>query len=254
MTIIAIPETGTSKRWRGFSNLLRKELGGWWRTSTWIIHMAVYLLMVNGLTALDSWDTKQAGGEVGEVFGSFFAFHALFVMAGVIISAQGSIVGERQEGTAAWILSKPVSRGAFLLSKLTAMGGSFLIVGVLVPVVATFFTWRWFDFPLTWAALPVVVLGLLLMVLFYLSFALLLGTLFESRKAVTTLGFLMLFVQLQLGNRPIGAYLPGGLVPRLTGVAAGLPLTTPLLSMGITLLLTALFTLLALRRLNRMEF
>ena len=113
MTTVAIQKIETSKRWRGFGNLLRKELGAWWRTRTWIIHMAVYLLIVNGLTALDAWDTKQAGGEVGELFGSFFAFHALFVMAGVIISAQGSIVGERQDGTAAWILSniRSPSRG-----------------------------------------------------------------------------------------------------------------------------------------------
>ncbi|NKQ37819.1 MAG: ABC transporter permease subunit [Chloroflexi bacterium] len=135
MTTITIREKTTSKRWRGFGNLLRKELGGFWRTRSWMIHLLLYLLLVNGLIAFDAWDTKQAGGASSEVFVSFFAFHALFVMAGVIISAQGSIVGERQDGTAAWILSKPVSRGAFLLSKLTALGGSFFIVGVLVPVI-----------------------------------------------------------------------------------------------------------------------
>lgn len=254
MTTITIQNERKIRHGRGFANLLRKELGGWWRTGAWIIHLLAYLLLVNGLTAFDAWDTRQAGGEAAEVFVGFFVFHALFVMAGVVISAQGSIVGERQDGTAAWILSKPVSRQAFLLSKLAALGGSFIAVGVLAPVVITFFTWSWLGFPPVWAALPLVLLGLGLSVLFYVSFSLWMGTLFASRKAVAALGFLMLFAQLQLGDRAIGAYLPGGLVFQLSAAVAGFPTTTLWLALGTTAVFTALFTILALRRLTHVEF
>ena len=254
MTTITINENSTVKQGRGFANLLKKEWGGWWRTFTWAGHLLVYLLMVNGLTVFDAWDTRQTGGSADEAFVGFFAFHSLFVMAGVIISAQGSIVGERQNGTAAWILSKPVSRNAFLLSKLTALGGSMAIVGVLIPTIAAFITWQLFGYSPLWEVLPLVVVGLALMALFFLSFVLWLGTLFESRTAVATFGFLMLFAQMQLGNQRIGLYLPGGLVYHLTEAVAGLPIGSALIGMGITAGLTALFVALAMRRLQNVEF
>jgi len=254
MTTIVIEQESKRGEWRSFTNLLHKELGGWWRTGTWLIHLLLYLLLVNGLTAFDAWETRQAGGAADEVFVGFFAFHALFVMAGVLISAQGSIVGERQAGTAAWILSKPVSRSAFLLAKLTALGGSFFVVGVLAPVAASFVTWQWLGYPPTWSALPLTLLGLLLAVLFYLSFALWMGTIFASRKAVAALGFLLLFAQLQIGESPAGAYLPGGMVFQLAAVVDGYPPAALYLSLGFTAVCTVIFTAFALNRLRRVEF
>ena len=38
----------------------------------------------------------------------------------VVAKTQGAIIGEKQLGTAAWVLSKPASRRAFVLAKLRA--------------------------------------------------------------------------------------------------------------------------------------
>lgn len=256
MTTITLKPNQTNKTnwWRGFNNLLGKELSSWWRTGAWLIHLLVYLVIVNGLTAFDTWDTKQSGGEVAEVFVGFFAFHLMFVMAGVVLSTQGSIIGERQDGTAAWLLSKPLSRSAFLLAKLTALGGSFLIVGVLIPVLAAFGTWHYYGFPPNWSTLPLVVLGLFLSVLFFLSFGLLVGTILDSRKGVAAVGLLMLFGQLQFGDRAIGVYLPGGMVYRLTEVVAGAAQSTALLACAVTAVFTVAFIAIALHRIQRVEF
>jgi ABC-type transport system involved in multi-copper enzyme maturation permease subunit len=76
--------------------------------------------VLNGLVALAAFSkTAQLGGP-GPATGlqAFFAISPLFGPIGVAVLAQGAIVGEKQSGTAAWVLSKPVSRSAFILAKL----------------------------------------------------------------------------------------------------------------------------------------
>jgi ABC-2 type transport system permease protein len=53
-------------------------------------------------------------------------------------TAQGAIVREKQLGTAAWALSKPVARSAFGLAKLVAYAVGFVRLATLAPS-ATFY-------------------------------------------------------------------------------------------------------------------
>jgi len=55
-----------------------------------------------------------------------------------IIIAQDAIIGERQSGTAAWVLSKPVSRPAFILSKLVAGAIGLLVTGIVIQGVVAY--------------------------------------------------------------------------------------------------------------------
>ena len=118
------------RRWRrGFANLLRKENGMWWGTRRWWVQSLVWLLTLNGFIAFLIWlvPVLDPGGETvspSEGLEVFMVFLGFFGAIGVMVLTQGAIVGEKRSGTVAWILSNPVSRSAFILSKLigNAMG------------------------------------------------------------------------------------------------------------------------------------
>ena len=120
---------------RGFANLLRKENGEWWHTRRWWLQSLLWLLIINGILAVGLWvvpvmdpaDTSDTSDNLG----IFIQLMALFPMFAVIVITQDAVIGEKQSGTAAWILSAPVSRSAFILAKLVANGIGFLVT--IVP-------------------------------------------------------------------------------------------------------------------------
>ena len=142
------------------------------------------------------------------------------------MTAQGAIVGEKEAGTAAWILSKPVSRASFVLSKAAALGLNFLLVGVVVPAVAIGIFWTVLGFSVTLGALAWMTLAMALTLAFYLALTLALGTLFGSRAAVTGAAFFLFFVMTQLGQR-LPDVVPGGMPFRVAEVLSGQPLASP---------------------------
>ena len=66
----------------------------------------------------------------------------MFPAIAVIIIMKDTLVGEKQSGTAAWVLSKPVSRPAFILSKLAANSIGVLATIVILPGVVAFILYR----------------------------------------------------------------------------------------------------------------
>ncbi len=61
----------------------------------------------------------------------FFQISGLALLIGGVIIAHDAILKERESGTAAWLLSKPISRKSFVLAKLIAN-----VVGLLVIIIA----------------------------------------------------------------------------------------------------------------------
>ena len=121
---------------RGLANLLRKENGEWWHTRRWWTQSLLWLLIVNGTLALGVWvlpivDPEEVGGTI-ENIGIFVQVMAQFPMFAVIVITQGAVIGEKQSGTAAWIMSAPVSRSAFILAKLIANALGFFVTIILV--------------------------------------------------------------------------------------------------------------------------
>jgi ABC-type transport system involved in multi-copper enzyme maturation permease subunit len=122
--------------WRmGLANMLAKENRGWWRTRRWWIQCLLWLVFLNGLIA------NSKGGVKGimDVVVGFLVVAGTVLPIGVIILGQDSILGERHSGTAAWVLSKPLRRHAFLLAKLIAYGLGFLVTGVVLPGFIAYF-------------------------------------------------------------------------------------------------------------------
>src|SRR5689334_175599 len=120
-------------RLMGFANLFRKEHNQWWRSRTWLIHAIVWLLLVNAIvfavyTVPVPEEAVGAPPQSGAMI--FVVMSGLMTGLGVILVMQGAVLDEKKSGTAAWVLSKPLSRPAFILAKLTANSLAALVLMV----------------------------------------------------------------------------------------------------------------------------
>jgi ABC-2 type transport system permease protein len=250
----------------GFSNLMAKELGEWFGTQRWMVQAFVWLLIINGLMAfimfvvpaMDPEAVLDAEANLGLGLSLFFNFAILFGSIGMIILAQDEIIQEKQTGTAAWILSKPVSRSAFVLTKLLSnlVGGLIFIAGLTGAVA-------YLEITLAAGQAPPVVpfllgIGVILLTLvFYLSLVIMLGTMFEQRGAVLGIAVGVLLGGLIASQfTPLVSYF---LPVKMPDIALGLMQGQPLPGIAIAQLVTTaawslLFTLVALLRFGREEF
>jgi ABC-2 type transport system permease protein len=246
----------------GFGNMLSKELGEWFHTRRWLWQLLIWLIIINGLIAFMLWVAPMIAGEGApppEVTGLFYFFSTVAMTGtiGVIILAQDEIIQEKQSGTAAWILSKPAARSAFILTKLLANLFGALIFIVLLPGLVTLGE-------VFLAAHKVAPLGpflagagvILLALVFYMSLVILLGVLFESRGPVLGIALgVMFFCQLAGNYLPkIALVLPSS----LHGIALGVAMGEPLPAMAVwgvisTATLSIMFILVALWRFQHIE-
>jgi ABC-2 type transport system permease protein len=195
----------------------------------------------------------------------FAVFAGLFPAVGVVIIMQDALVGEKREGTAAWVLSKPVTRPVFVLSKVIANSLGVLATMVIVPgligYALLYFTRHFTIDPLNLLlALAVIFVSHF----FFLSLTLMLGTFFNSRGPVIGLPLAILFLQQNiLGILPILRFvLPWTLVipiGRESTPVLALMLGLPVQSEGLTTLAfiameSIIFIIIALWRFNREEF
>lgn len=226
----------------------------------------LWLLILNGFIAFILWlvpvlnpGEAPSPSEGLEVFMMFLGF---FGAIGVMVLTQGAIVGEKRSGTAAWILSNPVARSAFILSKLigNAMGILAILVVLQGLVAYSQISLRGKDLlpPIPFVA----AMGLQsLHLLFYLTLALMLGTFFNARGPVIgiSIGFLIaqnLLGQLLAGFVPwLPLVLPESVMTMAVPVAQGqtLPSEWPIPIIAISLMSVA-FTLVAIWRFQREEF
>lgn len=133
-----------SHGWRmGLGNLLSRENNTWWKTSRWWVQILVWGLITNGvlvlllflrpfMTEVFSNVNPEDLADIPDGITAFFSLAGLALPIGVVILVQGSIITEKELGTAEWVLSKPVSRTAFYLSKLIAHGIGIFVTMVLV--------------------------------------------------------------------------------------------------------------------------
>ena len=191
----------TERGWRcGLANLFRKEAYTWLRTRYGLMHLVLWIFIINGLMAIiisTAGEDLDAGETVvAASIDPFVGITAWFTSIGVAIVAMGAIVGEKRSGTAAWILSAPVSRPAFLLSKMLMIGIGGVATMVVIPGLLAFLEFSYL--PAAEDSVAIVpwmgaVGALSLNVLFYLALTVFLGTLFSSRGAVigTAIGVFM---------------------------------------------------------------
>lgn len=194
-TTSLIPIGGRS---RGFRNLLRKETGQWWATRLWWIHMILWVVVLDVVAAFIIRDAEVgAAAALQETIKTFLAMGASAVAIGVVVTIQGAIVGEKELGTAAWVVSKPVSRGSFVLAKLAAHLIGFFVTAVAVPLAGLIIVIQTADVPaVDYAGLAKGVAVMMLAVTFYVVLTLALGTVFAGRGPVAGIGIGLVLIGL----------------------------------------------------------
>jgi len=265
------PKPSCVKRLR---SMLAKELGEWFRTRRWLWQILIWLTIINGfvafllfvLPALASiWPEFKPTAEgvfagLPPEVGGVMMYFSIMVMTGtigVIILAHDEIIQEKQSGTAAWILSKPAARPAFILTKLLSNAIGALVFIVAIPgliVLGEVFLATHLLVPLVpfLAGTGVVLLALC----FYLCLVILLGVLLESRGPVLGIAFGVMFGGTIIRNLipPINYVLPLSMDGIALMVEQGIPLPAMFVSQVIsTAVLSIVFILVALWRFQRIE-
>ena len=259
---------------RGLGNLLRGELVRWFKTRKVWLHTLMWLLIINLILFFTTIGLSEgikeaaAAGEPPpevETVMLYCIFGGMFVAFGVMIIVQGAIVGEKRSGTAAWVLSKPVTRTAFVVSRLIGNTLGVLVTAVLVPGVVAYLTIGALT-PLVWlpplnflAGMSVIALS----IFFWLTLTLMAGTFFEAASGVIAVPMVGFFAMWLLPSvvRPLMYITPVILIvgpgDEFQGVATSLiygqaPFSwIPVLS---TVIFSVAFIAIAIWRFNRQEF
>lgn len=214
---------------------LRKELLAQWRSYRLLIVVAVLAafgmaspllakftpefvrLLPNGeemLSLIPPPTVADAVTQYTKNISQFGVVLALLVTMGVVAQ-------EKDRGTAALILVKPISRRTFLGAKFVAIALSFLVGLVVAGLGAYYYTLVLFEAldPLRWLALN----GLMwLFLLVYVALTLFCSTLSRSQVVAGGLAFALLVLVTGLGAIPrVGDYVPNHLISWGSALVAG---------------------------------
>jgi ABC-2 type transport system permease protein len=218
----------------GFGPLLRKELLEQWRTFRLPVVATIFLLvgLSSPLLARFTPDILKAvaGDQIPIVLPSPTAADAVDQLAKnlgqfggliAVLLAMGAVATEKERGTAAMILSKPVGRAGFLVAKLAAIGLTLGIATAIASAGAWFYTLVLFDpLPVAGVAAAAALQWLTLMAWATITF--LGSTLTRSSLAAGGLGIVAFVVVGILGVLPnVGRYLPTGLGAPARALALG---------------------------------
>lgn len=266
--------------WRqGFANLLRKENHLWWRTSRWWVQVLVWLAIANGILFLvigvapkmeqsygqDTTPQTTPQAEL-DIYGLtvFLKMAGIMISIGVIILGQGTLIDEKQAGTAAWVLSKPISRPAFILSKVISNSIGVLVTMAVAQAGAAYLI----IYVITGKALPILpfvgATGLLFLNLsFWLTLTIMLSTISNMRGLVMGVPLILLlgytlFVEIVPW---LSDYMPWNLTSAVSesrpalamALVTGQPLPT-IMPVIASLVWCVLFTLTAIWRFRKEEF
>jgi ABC-2 type transport system permease protein len=148
------------------------------------------------IMVIASAKAAKEGNDGPPVLFMYGIFGGMFVAFGVMIIMQRVLIREKQSGTAAWVLSKPVTRTAFVVSRLVVNAIAILLTSVIMPGVILYVTLGLFsDFgwlsPLGFAA---ALLMVSLHTFYWIALVLMMGTLFESSAGVIAVPMTLFFV------------------------------------------------------------
>ncbi|MBI9043354.1 MAG: ABC transporter permease subunit [Anaerolineaceae bacterium] len=188
---------------RGFNQVFKGEMSRWFGSRRWLVQILIYTFLIFPLvlTIINKSDTRiLADGQVVAVdhlkegVEFFNATQGIIGVIGVTLMMEGAILGEKRSGTAAWMLSKPVSRSAFLLGKLISnIIGVFVCIIVAQNIVAYFVITKSLDVALSPINFLAAMLPQTVNLLFYLTLTLMLAVIFNHRGVVIAIPILPLF-------------------------------------------------------------
>jgi ABC-2 type transport system permease protein len=225
----------TSRRLSGIGPLLRKDIGEWRHSKrAWVILIVTTLFLVltaaNG--AIQNWVVLSIPGaeapsepiSLDPLANFLTAVGTQMAVVVAIFASMSLLVVERDNGTLAWVASKPVSRGAIWVSKWVAAAIAVAITAGLVPLVVTFVVSTALYGPVDIGVALVVAGGVAASVTFIVAVVLAASTVISNQPAVAAIGFGVFFLpQLIAGLFPvdIGPFLPTSILQWAMGLATG---------------------------------
>jgi ABC-2 type transport system permease protein len=224
----------------GFGPLLRKEFLEQWRTLRLPVVAAVFLLVglsspllarftpeilkaVGGDQFTIILPTPTAADSIDQLAKNLGQFGGLIA----VLLAMGAVATEKERGTAALLLTKPVSRAAFLAAKLAVIGLTLAVSVAIATAGAWFYTLVLFA-PLSPAGVAAGAVLQWLTLMAWASITFVGSTLTRSALAAAGLGIVAFIVVGILGVVPtVGQFLPTGLGGPGRALALGVPSPDP---------------------------
>lgn len=263
---VSLQEIKGDSWWRGLKPLLLRENRKWWGSRRWIVQTLIWVWLLDGMlafalyvlpnmasadgVAISAADALDAGRQM------FFGLGVLGLGIGAIVLLQDAIIEEKSTGTAEWVLSKPLSRTAYVIAKLLPNLLGMAVTMLLIPGLIGYWLFYSFD-PTAFTLSGFLTSGgiVALHLFFYITLTLLLGVLFNSRPPL---------LGIALGSLFGGSFVPVQAILQFTpwklGELSILPMMGEALPpMAFTMLVsTAVWSLIfiaaAIWQMNRLEF
>jgi ABC-2 type transport system permease protein len=234
----------------GYRELLARELLEAWRTYRLGVLALVFLglgIAAPALTKLlpDLIKTFTPQGfqveipelGVADVVDQFLKNVVQFGALGAILLTMGSVATEKERGTAAFVLAKPVTRLSFLAAKVASIALQFGIAIALAAIGAWIYTSLLFQTPpvLAWAEMAVIVW---LSTMVYVAITFLGSVVMRSSLGAAAFGFGGLIALSLLSIVPqLAIWLPAGLtaVGASTAMEEASPDLDPFLTIGMSI-------------------
>jgi ABC-2 type transport system permease protein len=219
----------------GFKALLKKELREQWRTYKLLIVGGLFLffgistpLILNYLPHILELSGENVNIEFPpptaiESLNEFAATIAQVGVLAAVLIAMGAIAREKERGTAAMLLVKPVGREAFVVSKLVATSAVFIVALVLGAAACYTYTVMLIESG-DLGGFIVLTLLMVLFLVFCLAVTLLYSSVFRSSLLAGGVALATLIGQSVLTQLPlIGDFVPGSLAAWNVELLSGQP-------------------------------
>jgi ABC-2 type transport system permease protein len=149
---------------------------------------------------------------IADAIGQYVKNISQFAIILALLLPMGAVAVEKEKGTAAMMLVKPLPRSVFLLVKFLSYGFTFLVSITLAGMVAYLYTWYLFA-PMNVGAWIAINLLLWLYAMVYIALTLLFSTLVKSQALAAGISFGVLIVLSIVGSLPtISKHLPAQLI------------------------------------------
>jgi ABC-type transport system involved in multi-copper enzyme maturation permease subunit len=248
---------------RGFVPIARREIHRWFRTRRGLIQLFLWSGLLGGVLALalfvlPNTMTEEGPLSLAEILEMgrqlFFGIGAIGLSIGTIILLQDAFIEDRAMGTAELVLSKPLSRTAYVLGRLVPNLLGFLITMLVIPGLIGYLLFLVADPSLVLRDYLSGLLIIAVQVLFYATLSTMLGVVMNSRGP---------YLAIALGSLIGGAVVPVEVIVQFTPwrlsdlaimSATGLPLPeSGTIMLTSTLIWIAVFVVVAITRMNRAE-
>lgn len=209
-----------------FLAVFRKEMMEQWRTYRFLIVAAVFAAfgLASPLLAKFTPEMMKAipgipagilasipAPTLADAITQYIKNMSQFGILLALLMTMGVVVQEKERGTAAFFLTRPVSRETFLLAKFAALAVMFIASLGVAALGCWYYTYVLFE-ALPWGPFLALNGFMLIIFLVYIALALLCSTVARSNGIAVGLAFLSLVLVSGLGALPnVGNYLPGRL-------------------------------------------